>query len=600
MKPTFTRTLALTSACALALVTHLASAPTAHAQQGWTAEDRENWYWATQGSRLMPVTWFEALEQSDSEAKFSDLGFLTSFGFVAPPDGSERDRPIGFAKDRQADRDFPVTGISWYDGQKHSNSGAEAWMGLNCAACHTAQVSYEGTVSTIDGGPSLLDFQLFIEALDDALKATKADDAKWERFAAAVLDGRDTPQNRDMLEAAFETLLAWQIKTDAMNETPVRYGFGRLDAVGHILNKVLMFTGAEVSDGNPSNAPVSYPFIWDIWRQDRVQWNGVARNSRFQLPGDPFEYGALGRNTGEVLGVFGEINVKKRSGFFQGFKGFKSTVQTENLVKLELILQDLKAPEWPDHFPALDQASVERGAALFDTQCSSCHLTPDQQSEDEGTERMITFQETSRADQTDIWMACNAFVYEGPSGPLMGSKDADGEPLGETAQVANMLAVSVKGALLGDKPGLIKSAVRNFFGARPGPDIIESAPGDPRSGDRIKCLNEESPLLAYKARPLDGIWATAPYLHNGSVASLYELLLPADERMPTFWVGNSEYDPKNVGYVTDQPASGGFLFEARDGSGAVIEGNSNAGHEYGAGALSEQERMDLVEYMKSL
>jgi len=257
MKPTFKRSFALGTAYAVALAAHLASTLPVAAQQGWTAGDRENWYWATQGSRLMPVSWFEALEQAESDAKFSDLEFLTSFGFVAPPEGSGRDRPIGFAKDRQADRDFPVTGISWYEGQEHSDSGAEAWMGLNCAACHTAQISFEGTVSTIDGGPSLLDFQLFIEALDAALKATKADDAKWERFAGAVLAGRDTAENRDMLDEAYDTLLAWQIKTDEMNETPVRYGFGRLDAVGHILNKVLMFTGAEVEAGNPSNAPVS-------------------------------------------------------------------------------------------------------------------------------------------------------------------------------------------------------------------------------------------------------------------------------------------------------------------------------------------------------
>ena len=63
-------------------------------------------------------------------------------------------------------------------------------------------------------------------------------------------------------------------KTDVMNESPLRYGYGRLDAVGHILNKILMFTGADETKGNPANAPVSYPFLWNIWRAGAcaVEW----------------------------------------------------------------------------------------------------------------------------------------------------------------------------------------------------------------------------------------------------------------------------------------------------------------------------------------
>lgn len=55
-------------------------------------------------------------------------------------------------------------------------------------------------------------------------------------------------------------------------------------------------------------------------------------------------------------------------------------------------------------------------------------------------------------------------------------------------------------------------------------------------------------LLAYRARPLDGIWATAPYLHNGSVQNLYELLQYGNERKKAFYVGNNEFDPKRVGF----------------------------------------------------
>ena len=105
-------------------------------------------------------------------------------------------------------------------------------------------------------------------------------------------------------------------------------------------------------------------------------------------------------------------------------------------------------------------------------------------------------------------------------------------------------------------------------------------------------------LLAYKARPLNGVWSSAPFLHNGSVANLYELMLPAAERSDTFYIGSWEYDPVKVGYV-DSPAPGAFMVDTS------LPGNSNAGHEYGAGAdglpvLTDEEIWALVEYLKTL
>ena len=110
-----------------------------------------------------------------------------------------------------------------------------------------------------------------------------------------------------------------------------------------------------------------------------------------------------------------------------------------------------------------------------------------------------------------------------------------------------------------------------------------------------------NPKIAYKARPLQGIWATAPYLHNGSVVSLWELLLPAGQRKTDFYTGTREFDPNNVGYRSDPSAPGNsFHFMTRDAAGAVVEGNSNGGHDYGNADLTEDQRQALVEYMKTL
>ena len=80
----------------------------------------------------------------------------------------------------------------------------------------------------------------------------------------------------------------------------------------------------------------------------------------------------------------------------------------------------------------------------------------------------------------------------------------------------------------------------------------------------------------YKSRPLDGIWATAPYLHNGSVPNLDALLRPVVKRPLAFTIGVKTFDPVRVGYQTDAP---GFpKFNVNDPNGSPIVGNSNAGH----------------------
>jgi hypothetical protein len=119
----------------------------------------------------------------------------------------------------------------------------------------------------------------------------------------------------------------------------------------------------------------------------------------------------------------------------------------------------------------------------------------------------------------------------------------------------------------------------------------------------------------YKPRPLQGVWATPPFLHNGSVPNLYELLGHAKDRSTKFFVGRREFDPVHVGYVTEPPkgSSGGFWMDTSKA------GNRNTGHEFTKDykpyshdpkapksppgvigpELSDQDRMDLIEYLKT-
>ncbi len=103
--------------------------------------------------------------------------------------------------------------------------------------------------------------------------------------------------------------------------------------------------------------------------------------------------------------------------------------------------------------------------------------------------------------------------------------------------------------------------------------------------------------FGYANQPLDGLWLRAPYLHNGSVPTLRDLLNPASERPKSFYRGYDVYDPKNVGFVTSvsqEKTRKYFLFDT------ALPGNGNSGHEgraYGT-ELAPADKSALIEYLK--
>ena len=117
--------------------------------------------------------------------------------------------------------------------------------------------------------------------------------------------------------------------------------------------------------------------------------------------------------------------------------------------------------------------------------------------------------------------------------------------------------------------------VRNFGIERPG--LVENEPS------------------GYIAAFLDGIWLRAPYLHNGSVPSLRDMLKPATERPKVFYRGYDVYDAENVGFVTQGPQAErvGTKYDVSARS------NGNQGHEFGAN-LSARDKDALIEYLKTL
>ena len=99
----------------------------------------------------------------------------------------------------------------------------------------------------------------------------------------------------------------------------------------------------------------------------------------------------------------------------------------------------------------------------------------------------------------------------------------------------------------------------------------------------------------YVAVLLDGIWLRGPYLHNGSVPTLKDLLRKAEDRPEKFFRGYDLIDPKNIGFVSSGAMAEkvGVLYDTK------VSGNSNVGHNYGTD-LPEDQKEALLEYLKTL
>ena len=290
-------------------------------------------------------------------------------------------------------------------------------------------------------------------------------------------------------------------------------------------------------------------------------------------------------------------------------KGYPSSIRIESLNDLERQLSVLKPPVWPvAMLGAPDATKVAAGKALFDKQCGgACHGSL--VSGDIKTQFKTTVFPLKVAG-TDPWMACNAFTYEAPAGAMAGLPSGyvklPGKPverIGETAPIATLLRTAVVASLLEDKGALVRAVGATWLGVPPRPLVqvpaIRPTPAEVKAARLVRCTTEKHPLLGYRARPLTGIWATAPFLHNGSVANLWELLLPPAQRLAAFNVGSREFDPVRVGYVTASSADNSFRFVAREG-GVSVAGNGNEGHDYNNARLSDADRWALVEYMKTL
>ena len=554
-----------------------------HLSPGWSDQDRAIYYYTPQGTELhgLHYDWFRYVELPFSNQRLADPRFLARYNFLydpsqldpyyQPPPYNPANLPVGFTFHRDGPR-------------------GPALLDITCAACHTGQLEYHGVALRVDGGPALhalssLQVGQFVPTLILALQYTYTNPFKFDRFAHAVLGARYPLGKGQLRRQLAESLSQFGIEgyhAIVKHAYPTAECFGRIDALGHIANTVF---GDDLDPANyrVANAPVSIPHIWDIWKFDWVQWNGSVAQP-------------MGRNVGEALGVKAKLALVDPQGErLPPHRMYESSVLIRELHCIETTLWHLKPPIWDESvLPPIDAPKAQRGQALFEANCKHCH---------------------------------GPYVYKQP-GQLGGGPYLVDEPQPTPRKPVEWRMTLVPTIEIGTDP----TVVNNFVDYRFNAEVLDRGNPTLQSIDSGTALNYVvgrviarqyaalgltraerekydgfgralgvQALRAYKSRPLHGIWATPPFLHNGSVPTIYDLLLPEEERPPVFAVGSRDFDPVKVGYKT-AGFDGGFKFDT------TLPGNANTGHQFrddgGVGVIgrgfSDDERFAIIEYLKVL
>lgn len=631
--------------------------------QGWPIKSSEWFHHASQGTATLPIpyTWLVALEAPKTNPWWIFFGekgpyvgeYMLRLGFIEQqatelnPDSL----PIGIAK----------TDSIYFSGIDRKSSAA----GFTCAACHTGQIVHDNTRYIVDGGPAMIDLGLLTKSLGAALGQTALAskfslfNGRFERFAQKVLGNNYNILTKEKLKQELSNTLGELSKSSDTIE--VTEGFSRLDALNRIGNEVFDSAMDRPSNYSPINAPVNFPHIWTTSWFNWVQYDGSIMQP-------------LIRNAGEAIGVQAYLDT---TGPDQ--QRFASSVNVDNLAHIEKWLagthplknnnkfNGLLAPRWPEKFPQVDAKLAARGSVLYNKLCKGCHLPPidSPQFWSDKHWQTIKYVENQNDQETaDPYLKLKIIPLtkigtDPAQAQVLGGRTIDTTglnlntsvcspvardaiPLGtDTAMVKNGEAAAEASDINTSKPPAdqivlgyipLNDSATSPFGLALGA-IVERTneqwfkqnyvPESQRSvyqGGRPNCLQVGR---GYKARPLNGVWATAPFLHNGSLPTIYSLLSTAAER-PTFvQLGSQNFDTQHLGIaqnsdvqslnaeddpenykLTPDYANGLFILDTRE------PGNHNTGHLFDDKSadqggrigprLSHEEKLALIEFLKTI
>lgn len=541
--------------------------PATPLNHGLSDLELQQWYHLSAGTQLIPYDWLVALVD-DSLTKI-----FAVTGLVADPGHSDK-LPVGFAKTEGPNIPVPQAGFT-------------------CSFCHTTQFSYKGHAIKIDGGPSLQYNSRFLSALIQRLGMLLPPDQPaflkslqeqtppepFKTFATRVLASRGEAVTAYTLTKLAQDVRMYTqglISRSGRDLSPEQWGPGRFDALGRGGNMV--FTALNPDNLRPANAPVSIPPLWGVWEYDWVQWAGSIQHP-------------LARNIGQVIGVNAGLFNWVQPGVdipSEKDKVFRSSVDIESLKTLENLARRLSPPQWPSVFPPINRELAARGKDLYhgnkakgiQNLCAHCHVPAKiSNASDNAPSLQITMVPLQEIGTDSLYLE------------NFSRRTVDTSFLGRGRISAREASEYVTTELL----------------------AVNNASNEPEYQGRPNIWRDKA---QYIARPHVAVWATAPYLHNGSIPNLYELLSPTRERSTCFALNpNMEFDPVKVGFVTEdctglppsptQPAR--FEFKT------MLPGNSNRGHEFAdttdcdnarsngilGCALPVDDRWAIIEYLKT-
>jgi len=583
---------------------------------GLTPAQKETYYHLSQGAEILPWFLLTALDVADPGSAKPFVENLKRYGLL--PDPARNDGlPVGLTVSSN-----PFTfGMDF--------------VGITCAACHVGELHHDGKAVRVDGAPNMFDLQLFYSDAIEAVMAATSDRGKlwralkrmgrqdYERYGIAALFvrpatlvyyGTNILLHRDRLDARLELLAVISAAKEQRDPQHLTSGFGRLDAFDGTRNFIFTRLRKADASGNfevnganmvkldaavkfpplwsrkarppePVEAyreqPQRFPPVWGFRDYDWVEWT-IDTNT------------VMERNVTETLGAGATVVLDPQAASL-----FESSIPIKNMHDLEWLAYYIDPPRWPTAiFGEIKPDLAAAGQRIFQSRCAGCHEYDDDRRTPTG---LIGLRGMRPEDVgTDATAALRISCPVPDAGPLVIPPKSytveDSQLLRDCAGVAvgaafagNSFARTVQAAVDSIKQKAYEAAGIDAAQQRAMEDLD-------RRGDvtwRDTLLDTRPPYGPYAARPLYGIWAAAPYLHNGSVPTLYHLLLPPEQRPKIFALGGRDYDPVMLGFRVDTACA------QQD---CVVDttrtGDGNGGHLWGTD-LARPDRMALLEYLKT-
>lgn len=629
--------------------------------QIWPEGPRDYWYQASQGSRLMLDTWYRALPRADDGTPFAARPNLERYGFDFCDDAAAD--PIGFVLDSDATR-APAIGLTCaachtgrltdgtHDFIVHAGTASMDLQSFTTDLYAALRKVWAGPFATAQGNP---DWQAFASRVlgvgptTDAQQALHNEVAAWLQYRrdiqASIEDGGHWGHGRqDAVQVILNTV-------STLSDSKIRGGLPASTAPVSIPHAWLAPHSARVQwNGSAFKAK-------DIGIAGPISTGAMIRNvsevigvfAEVKLP----DYDALA--SGDYLTVQSSVRLGNLIRLERALSEVTPPLWPEVWGKLDPGSSDAQAGRaLYDQHCAACHARIDRKkpfAEILDA--TGLPLVADPLNGAPFVRVINAFDlpgETGPVVGTDPMMVCNSMTHASWSGKMtaftnvfaaLQSYSLNGVtgvvverfPAGtETLRLIEDMAIRI----MWDKQAEITQVqesdmtrtANSFFAwftdgkmAVAGGDWViaqaEQVPTPSPVTHHLDDLSEVTRICAqqlgvqrlsvpdtappgYKAGPLAGIFATAPYLHNGSVPTLEALLLPPDQRPTRFAAGDVMFDPVTVGLGAAVAGGRSSEFSVTDAAGKVIAGNSNAGHAYPALPLTATERAQLLAYLKGL